>query len=142
MSSSNSSNGQNNNNYNNNNNQNGSSQQGNNNNNNSNRFQPRQTSASFTGSCPEMKGYTITYQAASVNSTQYEPWKKALTQMAGRFEKEPGDIKYAVEHMEDPKIPEAKKFDDVQAEVLKQFGGVAPTEAEKFKYEIFTKSIS
>eukprot|EP00816_Leptocylindrus_hargravesii_P009903 CAMPEP_0196809702 /NCGR_PEP_ID=MMETSP1362-20130617/9604_1 /TAXON_ID=163516 /ORGANISM="Leptocylindrus danicus, Strain CCMP1856" /LENGTH=55 /DNA_ID=CAMNT_0042184465 /DNA_START=80 /DNA_END=247 /DNA_ORIENTATION=- len=55
-----------------------------------------------------MKGHTITYEAASANSTQYEPWNKALIQMSGRFDKEPGDIKYAVENLKDSIIPEAR----------------------------------
>ena len=140
MSSSSSSNGPNNIN-NNSNNQNGNNNNrqnvnNNNNNNSSNRTQ------NFIGSCPELKGYTITSTDAGPNSTQYEPFIKAVVQMTGRFETEPRDIKNAVKNLKEPSIPPQKKYDEVEKAVIEQFGGTAPTPAEATKYAIFEKSIS
>mmetsp|Transcript_5772 Transcript_5772/g.8420 ORF Transcript_5772/g.8420 Transcript_5772/m.8420 type:complete len:114 (-) Transcript_5772:2236-2577(-) len=87
-------------NNNNNNNQNcndNNSQQDNNNNYRNNQFQLCRRISAFTGSCPELKGHTITSKAAVPNGTQFDTWYKADTQMAGHFDKHPTNIKYAVE---------------------------------------------
>ena len=113
MSSSNNNEGQENNNNNNNDNNNNRQQVNNNNN----------KSETFTGSCPEMKGFTITSKNAGPHSSQFLHFSKALINMAGRFEKDPRFIKYAIKNKKDPPIPSPMSFSKIQDEVKAQFGG-------------------
>ena len=62
--------------------------------------------------------------------------------MAGRFHKELGDIKYAAESLKDLSISEAKQYNKVKEEVLKQFGGTSTAEMEKVKYNIYMRAVS
>jgi len=62
--------------------------------------------------------------------------------MAGRFENEPTDIKYAIEERKDPIIPKALTYIEIKEEVKEQFGGKIPDEADTMDRGIFEKVMS
>ena len=123
-------------------------QENNNNNNNGNNNNRQQVNNNnnradaFTGSCPEMRGYTITSKNAGPNSSQFLHFSKALINMAGRFGKDPRFIKSVVEHGKDPTIPNPMSFSDIQEEIKKQFGGKIPDPTAKLEYSTFERLMS
>mmetsp|Transcript_5823 Transcript_5823/g.8514 ORF Transcript_5823/g.8514 Transcript_5823/m.8514 type:complete len:83 (-) Transcript_5823:1054-1302(-) len=54
--------------------------------------------------------------------------------MTGCFDKHPGNTKYAVENLKNPTIPGPRQYDDIQAEIDKQYGGTAPDKANEVRY--------